>query len=52
MVVMDRPARSTRTSISAGPGWGAAANWAAKLRSARDGSSTASVMALATMAAV
>ena len=52
VVVIDLPVRSTVTSMSTGPGRGTAANCVAKLRSARDGSSTESVIALATMAAV
>ena len=52
VVVMDLPVRSTVTSMSTGPGRGMEANCVAKLRSAREGSSTAAVMALATMAAV
>ncbi len=52
MVVIDLPVRSTVTSMSTGPGRGMEANWVAKLRRAREGSSTAAVMALATMAAV
>jgi hypothetical protein len=52
VVVIDLPVRSTVTSMSAGPASGTDANWVAKLRRARDGSSTAAVIALATMAAV
>ena len=50
--VIGRPTRSTVTSMSTGPGRGIAVNWAAKLRGERDGSSTAAVMALATIDAV
>jgi hypothetical protein len=52
VVVIDLPVRSTVTSMSTGPGRGTEANWVAKLRSGREGSSTAAVMALTTTAAV